>query len=340
MKILLTGAAGFLAHACLPTLLAAGHDVITTDRNSPVDLRGDLAEARFVATLPQVDVVVHAAAVQYVSADLPFWNRRRYFVHNNVEATRQLVSRYAHTGAHFVNVATSMIYRQCGAPSYSPQSDMQGQGVYSISKLAAQRLVERVFPDWATVVPCIIGGYGREGLFRSFVQSIKRSGGVAFPGRGDHPIHMVHVDDVATLIELIVRKRATGYFNAGAPEPLSIMQWIDVIASELGVANVKVRRLPLAPVHAVAALAGYRPLAHEQLLMLAQPHVLDISRALALGWIPQRTNAQIVRDIAQYITSQPNAHTPRQPTAWPTPKPVPSSQYVDGRTVPPYADTP
>jgi nucleoside-diphosphate-sugar epimerase len=301
MKILLTGAAGFLGRACTTVLQNAGHEVVSTDRHGSVQIQGDLADAEFTRRLPPAEVVVHAAAVQYVSGDLPFWNRQLFFDRNNVRATRLLAERYSGQGTHFVNVGSSMMYRQCGALSYSPSSPMQGQGVYSESKLAAQRSVAALFRDWATVVPCIIGGPGREGLFRGFVRSIQRGGFVAFPGRGNVPTHLVHVDDVAALVELVTRVRATGFFNAGAPSPLSISQWTLEIASELGVDSIRMLRIPLGPVHLLSALTGYRLLAREQLLMLAQPHVLDVSRSLELGWAPTRTNARIIREIARYI---------------------------------------
>jgi nucleoside-diphosphate-sugar epimerase len=303
MKILLTGAAGFLGRACATALRNTGHDVVTTDRHGAVQIRGDLAQAGFTEKLPPVEAVVHAAAVQYVSGDLPLWNRRRFFDRNNVRATRLLAERYSGEAVHFVNVGTSMMYRQCGAASYSPESPMQGQGVYSESKLAAQNSVAALFKDWATVIPCIIGGPGREGLFRGFVRSIRRGGFVAFPGRGNVPTHMVHVDDVAALVERVIRIRATGFFNAGAPLPLSISQWVSEIASELGVRGVRMLRLPLDPIRLLSALSGYRLLAREQLLMLAQPHVLDISRSLKLGWAPTRTNAQIIRETARHLAA-------------------------------------
>ncbi len=303
MKILLTGAAGFLGKACETTLRETGHVLVTTDIRGDVDYQGDLTDPRFVVSLPDVDAVVHTAAVQYVSADLPLWRRSSYFARNNIEATRQIVNRYTCKGVHFINIGTSMMYKQCGASRYAPESVMEGQGAYSRSKLAAQQAVEQAFSDWATVVPCIIGGEGREGLFRNFVQSIRRRGSVFFPGEGIHPISMVHVDDVATLIELVVRKHASGFYNSAAPEPLTITQWIEEIAHELNIDDVIIHHIPLAPVNLASVMSGYRLLAREQLLMLAQSHVLDITRSEKLGWTPQRNNAEIIRDIARYIVT-------------------------------------
>lgn len=305
-NVLVTGAAGFLGPRCVAALRHRGWQVTTTDRVGAVDHAGDLADAAFTRTLPEVQAVVHAAAVQYVTPRLPLLRRHAFFERNNVVATRRLAERYgAVPGLHFVNIGTSMMYRQCGAQRYAPGSPMQGQGVYSRSKLDAQRLVEQAFAHWATVVPCIIGGPGREGLFRAFVQSIRRHGRVFFPGRGAHPTAMVHVDDVAELVALVVERGARGLFNAAAPEPLSIAEWARLIADELGLPAPRPLRLPLQPIKLLAGVSGWRLLAREQMLMLEQPHVLDIEDSLALGWQPRHDNSRIVRDIARHIARSP-----------------------------------
>jgi nucleoside-diphosphate-sugar epimerase len=303
MRILLTGASGFLGSALQNSL--RGHTVVTTDRRGSVDLAGDLAEREFASLLPDVDTVVHTAAVQYVSGDLPLLARHEYFERNNVVATQNLCRRFAGRGVHFVNVGTSMMYRQSGAANYRVDSPMDGQGVYSCSKLAAQRMLEMHIDHWATIIPCIIGGPGREGLFRGFVRTMQQWRCVAFPGTGEHPIQMVHVDDVASLVTIAVETKAAGFLNAGGPQPLSIVEWVDLVASELGISSVHTLRVPIKLVQMLASMTRYRLLAREQLLMLMQPHVLDISRSLALGWCPQRTNARVVREIARHIADSP-----------------------------------
>jgi nucleoside-diphosphate-sugar epimerase len=124
---------------------------------------------------------------------------------------------------------------------------------------------------------------------------------VVFPGHGDHKIHMVHVVDVATLIGCVAETGASGFFNAADPDPLSIRQWIEEIAAELGVPHVRKISVPLFAVNCLSWLCGYRLLAREQLLMLKLPHVLSIDESLAIGWRPQFSNARIARDIARHI---------------------------------------
>jgi nucleoside-diphosphate-sugar epimerase len=303
MRVLVTGAAGFLGAECVRQLAQSGHDVVTTDRHGEVAIRIDLAEPSACRRLPDVDAVVHSAAVQYVSDDLPLWRRASYFHRNNVVASHQLIERYAGTGAHFVNVGTSMMYAQTGRDLYDVTSAMRGRGLYSASKVAVQREVERMTNPHTCVIPCIIAGSGRGGLFASLVRSMARWRVAIVPGGGRHKTHLVHVDDVASLICLVVEKRATGLFNAAAPQPLSIDEWITIIASELGLTSVRRVHPSLAGVTLISRATGYRVLAAEQLLMLQMPHVLSIAESLALGWSPQFDNARIVRDTARGLAA-------------------------------------
>ncbi len=303
MRVLITGAAGFLGKECVKQFRANNDEIITTDKAGAVDLVGDLADKKFAAALPDVDVVVNCAAVQYVTKGVPLLLRKRFFTKNNVEAAKNLVERYQKDQIHFIHVGTSMMYKQTGQDLYNINSIRGGEGVYSQSKMVAQTYVDQL-PNAATVIPCIIGGEGREGLFIGFVNMMKKYGVVVFPGRGEHQIHMVHVADVAGLILQIAKVGAKGLYNAAAPMPLSIRQWIDEIQDELKFNKVRKLSIPLFPVKLLSSIFGYRLLAREQLMMLGLPHVLSIKESEAIGWQPRFTNSRIVRDIAVHINRQ------------------------------------
>jgi len=303
VKVLVTGAAGFLGRECIRQLQAQGIEVISTDRWRAADFIGDLSDPDFCATLPDVDAAVHNAGVQYLSPDLPLLWRRAWFERNNVRSTANLARRYSGTKTHFVYVGTSMMYRVTGDAVCSPQSPMRAQGVYSASKIAAWEKARALPNPTALMVPTIIAGPGRGGLFRPFAGSIARAGLVVFPGEGSRPTHLVHVEDAAALLVSIVSRKATGIFNAASPEPLSIRQWADAIGEELGVKRVRRIRVPLTPVQWLSAASGYRLLAAEQLLLLRYGQVLDVKESLALGWKPRWNNAEIVRATARSLLS-------------------------------------
>lgn len=305
VNVLVTGASGFLGSQLVQQGRRRGWRIHTTDVRGSVDFKGDLSDPAFCSALPDAEAVIHAAAVQYVSPDLPVTGRAAWFHRNNVLATRNLTQRYADRRTHFVNIGTSMMYQQSGADAYGVWSPMGNQGLYSASKIAAQAFVDAMANPTATVIPCIIGGRGRGGVFKGFVRTMTRFGLVAFPGRGRHKVHMVHVEDAAALALLIVVSRACGRFNCAGPEPISICDWVREIEVELGLDPVRIIRVPLAPVEAVARVLRYVPVAREQLLMLRFAHVLDSGESIALGWTPRFTNASIVRETARYLTQPP-----------------------------------
>jgi nucleoside-diphosphate-sugar epimerase len=298
MKVLITGSQGLLGSECAVQLRNLGARVTGTDRTPGADLVGNLGDDGFCRTLPDVDAVLHCAAVQYLSPDLPWFRRAAYFTRNNIDATRNLANRYNGKDTHFLYVGTSMVYRQDGRVPLTPSSPLAAQGVYSASKIAALELVQKMSNPVAAVLPCIIAGPKRGGLFEPFTASVRRLGIAAIPGAGNHPIHVVHVEDAASLIVTVLVKRAQGIFNAASRDPLSIREWVAEIAAELAVPHVRCIHVPLAPIALLARLSGYRLMAREQLLMLEFPHVLDTSAGEALGWEAKWNNAQTIRQTA------------------------------------------
>lgn len=300
--ILITGADGFLAKYCIE-LLENKYKIITTDKTGSVDIKGDLSNCKFINSLPITDIVINCAAVQYVSKDIPLFFRRKYFFKNNTLVSKNLFEKYKELQTKFIHIGTSMMYEQTGQDIYTTKSKMQGKGVYSESKLSSQHYIEQI-KNQATVIPCIIGGKGREGLFTGFVNLIKKYSIVFYPGKGQHLIHMVHAKDVATLIEKIIKKNGIGFFNAASPEPLSIQNWVDEIANTVEKNKVAQIKLPLFPLKLISKILGYRLLAREQLLMLEHPHVLDITESLNIGWKPSFTNKEIVRDLTRGLLDE------------------------------------
>lgn len=301
MKILVTGAAGFLGSRVVDLLSNMDYQIVTTDRLGQCDLVGDLANPAFTKLLPETDVIIHCAAVQYVTKNKPLFNWRSYFERNNVVATDNLLNRYRGTNVHLVHVGTSMQYHQNDSDFYSEDSYMSPQGVYSWSKLEAQKLVDSSGLKTATVIPCIIGGSGREGLFKGFVNSIDSFSVAVIPGKGNYPISIVHVDDVAILLVEVVVKGLEGYFNAAAPDALSIIEWAHIVQDALGKRRLYLIHLPLRPLRLVSKLLGYRLLANEQLVMLSMPHVINTRNVAELKHLKPKNSRTIIMDIVNHL---------------------------------------
>jgi nucleoside-diphosphate-sugar epimerase len=295
--VLITGATGFLGRHCVEKFIKENFKVITTDKAVGADLTGDLCDPEFVRSLPNVDIIVNCAAVQYVTKKKPLLRRKAFFLNNSI-SSKLLSNRYS-SNTHFIQIGSSMMYRMSDKDLIETDQ-LKGNGIYSNSKCDAQVHIENI-PFSATVIPCIIGGRGREGLFRVFVKMIALLPFVILLGDGTKPIHMVHVEDVAELIILIAKKRTSGIFNAASIDPLSINAWIVVIATQLKKKPPKLIHLPIMPLRILSLMTGYRLLAREQILMLENRHVLCITKSRQIGWEPMYTNAEIAQEITTHI---------------------------------------
>lgn len=157
MKILVTGAAGFIGSHTAERLFQMGHEVVGLDNFSPYyseelkqinagELREkgiqllecDLREPISFKLLPKdFDVVIHFAAHPGISNTSSFED----YLTNNVVATKNLLD-FADTckiKPYFINIATSSIYGS--EATFDETKAPQPTSFYGVTKLAAEQLV-------------------------------------------------------------------------------------------------------------------------------------------------------------------------------------------------------
>lgn len=156
MKILVTGAAGFIGSHLAERLVADGHEVQGLDcltdfyarslkelNARDLDERGiellhlDLAKDDLAPALHGVEMVYHLAALPGLSATTPF----EVYARNNITATYRLLEAVQHLTSlrGFANIATSSVY---GTYATGPETtEPRPTSYYGVTKLAAEQLV-------------------------------------------------------------------------------------------------------------------------------------------------------------------------------------------------------
>ncbi|MBC7236561.1 MAG: NAD-dependent epimerase/dehydratase family protein [Chloroflexi bacterium] len=156
MRILITGAAGFIGSHLAERLLAKGHSVVGLDcltdyyaralkelnvaaiRRAGADfLPLDLATDDLSDAVAGVDLLYHLAAQPGISATTPF----ETYLRNNIIATHRLLEalRRLPSFPPLINISTSSVY---GADATGPETvEPRPTSNYGVTKLAAEQLV-------------------------------------------------------------------------------------------------------------------------------------------------------------------------------------------------------
>lgn len=174
MRVLVTGAEGFVgAHLC-PRLASAGCGVRALSRRDHGDLARDV---RWSALLEGVDAVVHLANVAHRAADAATLEAV------NVRATGCLARAAQDAGVtRFVYLSSAKVYGEdSGAAAYAESSPLAPRDTYGRSKLAAEQALHAAYagPGCVVLRPPLVYGPGVKANFLALLRAVER--GVPLP---------------------------------------------------------------------------------------------------------------------------------------------------------------
>ncbi|GAA1539601.1 NAD-dependent epimerase/dehydratase family protein [Nocardioides humi] len=237
MRLLVTGASGFVGGRLVEMAAAAGHEVVGLGRRR-LDRDGylsvDLGRTD-VAGLPDLpwepDAVIHCAARATPYA------RRRDYERDNVIATRTVVDWCLRLGGlRLVHVSSSsVLYRDGDQLDLTEDSPVGPRFAndYARTKAASEEIVRRYGGSWVIARPRAVFGPGDTVLFPRIVAAAKagripRLTGRATPAVGD----LIYVDNLADcLLQLAARPELGGVYHLTNAEPVEIQAMLlDVIA--------------------------------------------------------------------------------------------------------------
>lgn len=267
MKILVTGAAGFIGSHLCEKLIELGHEVCGIDRFSPYYSRKlkelnasdikekgvklfelDLAKDDLHEALNGVEIIYHLAAQPGISSATPF----DVYVNDNIIATYRLleVSKDIKTLKLFVNIATSSIY---GKFAKSPEEKApEPFSYYGVSKLAAEQMVLAYNRDYHKLPACsfrLYSVYGErerpEKVYPKLIKSIlEGSEFTLFEGSDKHERSFTYVGDIVLGLVLAVEniEKCVGQiFNIGSDTVITTGEGIKIVESIMGKnANIKI----------------------------------------------------------------------------------------------------
>lgn len=272
MRVLVTGATGFVGNEVVKELLARGHRVRALVRAGSEDklqvrdrvgeFFGDILDRQTVFQAAQgCDAVIHLVGI---IREFPC--RGVTFERLHVEATHNVVDA--------AKAAVASRYVQMSALGARPEP----ADPYHTTNHRADEYVTASGLDWTIFRPSVIYGPGDHSI-NLFTRVVKTSPVYPIIGDGDYQMQPVPVETVSQAFARALEMPHTvgRIYDVGGPEPLTFNQIIDTIAAVLGKKVYKLH-LPVWPMKLAAGLFGrfpWFPVTPGQIRMLLEGNTCD-----------------------------------------------------------------
>ncbi|MBC5765979.1 SDR family oxidoreductase [Ramlibacter albus] len=245
MRVLLTGASGFIGSAVAARLQSRGHEVVRVGRGPGADVREDFASVpprdRWVGHLARIDAVVDTVGIIRETAT-------QKFDALHTRAPIELFEACVMAGVDRVVHVSAL-----GA-------DESATSRYHLTKKAADDHLRKLPLRAAIVQPSLV--YGPGGSSAALFNGLAVAPVLAMPHRGEMLVQPVHVDDVADGIVALVEQppAATQTFEFAGTDALTMREYLEQLRTRLGLRS-RLHMLPYPePLFMLAAtIAGRIP---------------------------------------------------------------------------------
>ena len=306
MRVLVTGASGFVGVALCRALLERGHAVRAAVRRAgaldvPSEAQqvqvGDLAsEFDRRGLLEGMDVVVHLAAIAHRGAP------EADILRANVDATTRLAEAAVGSVRRFVFMSSIKVHGEdSGEGAYAETSPMRPKDAYGRAKADAERLLGDLAGggriEVALIRPPLVYGPGVKANFLSLLRWV--DSGVPLPlASVRNRRRLIYVGNLAdATVRCVEHPEASGAFLVGDDEIVSTPELLSRTARALG---RPARMFPFPP--EVLRLAGALAGRSDAVLRLTGNLVGDTSRARqVLAWRPRFTLDQGLAETARWL---------------------------------------
>jgi nucleoside-diphosphate-sugar epimerase len=286
MKVLVTGASGFLGQGVCEELRRRGHDVGALVRRPGSEPAGTCAVAGDLADGAALTAALEAErpeCVIHLAAEIASQRSAERIEEINVRGTKRLLDACVATSRPRFVFTSTVVTGDAHGELLDEDTPLPVETEYGRSKQAGERLVRESGLDAVIIRPSHV--YGPGGWFaEEFVNRLRAPGRFAVIGRGDNLWDVVRSEDVVTaIVDAAERAPAGSLYHVVDDEPITFYDFVALTAKALGVGRP--RRMP----------AGLARIARGSDPVLAATRSARSSNARIkreLGWQPRFPTAR------------------------------------------------
>lgn len=298
MRVLLTGATGFIGGHLLQALIERGHDVVCAIRNPPdriaaehvsyvqADFVRDVQPADWVPRLHDIDVVINAVGILQERGEQTF-----DAIHTH--APRALFLACAQAGVKRVIQISAL-----GA-------DETATSRYHLTKKGADDALARLDLRWVIVQPSLV--YGAEGTSAQLFTMLASLPVVPVLGTGEQAVQPVHIEDLVAAVLALLEPDSPAHVRVPivGPQALPFATFLHLLRAQMRLAPTATLRVPMPLVRLAAGIGSAIPgsmLDRETLAMLERGNTGSPQTMAALiGRMPRPVTSFIPDEFAMAI---------------------------------------
>ena len=281
MKVLVTGASGFLGGAVCARLRERGHTVagLTRRAGSAPDgvdeVKGDLTDGEALRTALEA---ARPEAVVHLAAEIASQRSEGRIREVNVHGTARLLEACGAVDGPRFAFASSVVTGDAGGELLTEETELPVQTPYGRSKQEGERLLRESGLPSVVLRPGHV--YGPGGWYEhEFVRRLRSPGRFAVVGSGRNWWDVVHVDDVAAAFVAALESAPPGaVYHVADDEPIALYDFVALTAEALGTGRP--RRIPAG----LARLAAGR---HAVTAVVRSARTSNARIKQELGWSPR-----------------------------------------------------
>lgn len=282
MRVLVTGASGFIGGPACAALAERGHEVVALVRRPGSEppgtraVQGDLTDR---ASLERAFAQAGPSAVIHLAAENGAQRSEARLRAANVQGIENLIAacRAVEPPPRVVFVSTVVTGEAHGA-LLTEDAPLPVATAYGRTKQEGERLLAQSGLDVVVVRPCHV--YGPGGWFaEEIVERLRSHGRLAIVGSGRNAWDLVHVDDLASALALAAESGRPGeVYHCADDVPTTYAEAVGRAAQALGVGRP--RRVPAL---VARLLAGSGPVA----AITRSARTSNAKLTSELGWAPR-----------------------------------------------------